>query len=56
MKTLDEIIQQLKKGQSIKISGNEINYCSVERSGDGKTLRFVRTLGNIITVFKTIKY
>ena len=54
-KTLDEKIDSLKKGQSIKISGDETNYCLVERSGKGDILRFVRVLGNKQEIFKTIK-
>lgn len=56
MKTLDQQINSLKPGQSIKISGNEYGTCHVERSGNGDTLRFIRTIGNTTTVFKSCKF
>ena len=46
MSNLDKKISNLKSGDSFMISKNEIAECSVERSGDGKRLRFVRTFPN----------
>jgi hypothetical protein len=43
MSTLDAKINRLKIGGSFIISTTNNIVCSVERSGDGKTLRFVRT-------------
>jgi len=60
MKTLAEIIANLKPSYSAVISSCNNITCSVERSGDGKILRFVREskIGNktYIEVFKTTKY
>ena len=46
MSNLDTKVNSLKKGDSIIISTASNIVCSVERSGDGKTLRFVRTFEN----------
>jgi len=54
METLDQIISKLRPSEQVKISGDDVNYCHVERSGKGDVIRFVRTLGNTTTVFKTI--
>ncbi len=56
--TLNQIINNLNPSGSAIISQCNGIVCSVERSGDGKTLRFVRTSnnGNKIEVFKTCKY
>jgi Tol biopolymer transport system component len=53
---MDKIINSLKPGQSAQIS--EFNGVSVraERSGDGKTLRFVRITADTQTVFRTVKF
>jgi len=51
---LDSIIHNLKNSQSVKISGDNVNYVCIEKSGKGDKVRFVRTLGNYIEVFKTI--
>jgi 16S rRNA U1498 N3-methylase RsmE len=51
---LDSIINNLKNSQSVKISGDDVNYVCVEKSGKGDKIRFVRTLGNYTEVFKTI--
>lgn len=56
--TLSQIINNLKPGYSAIISECNGIVCSVERSGNGETLRYVRTSnnGNKIEVFKTCKY
>lgn len=46
MSNLDLKINSLKSGDSFIISAASNIVCSVERSGDGKTLRFVRTFEN----------
>ena len=51
---LNSIIYNLKNSQSVKISGDDINYVCIEKSGKGDKVRFVRTLGNYTEVFKTI--
>ena len=43
MSNLDAKINKLNPGGFFLISKNEYAECIVERSGDGKTLRFVRT-------------
>ena len=42
MNSLDAKINQLQPGQEIEISRTEAAYCTAERSGDGKTLRYIR--------------
>ncbi len=42
MTVLDQKINALEPGQSVRISGDEKCWVEVERSGDGQTLRFVR--------------
>jgi len=57
MKTnLDKRIDALKPGQSIKISGDETRWCTAERSGDGRTLRFVRHTDAGFQTFKTCNF
>ena len=51
---LNSTIANLKNSQSVKISGNDINYVFIEKSGKGDKVRFVRTIGNYTEVFKTI--
>ncbi len=46
MTNLDSKINGLLAGQSFIISTFKNITCSVERTGDGKTLRFVRTFEN----------
>lgn len=44
--TLDQKLDRLRNGETLITSkGNGIT-CTAERSGDGKTLRFVRTQAN----------
>ena len=56
MKTLDQKIETLKPGQQATLS--ECNGIKViaERSGDGKTLRFIRETQSGFTVFKTTSF
>jgi hypothetical protein len=49
-------INNMKPGQSLKLGGNEKVWTTVERSGDGKTLRFVRHTANGFEVFKKCNF
>ena len=49
-------INALRPGQSIRISADDARWCTAERSGDGRTLRFVRHTGNGSKVFKTCNF
>lgn len=53
---MDAKINNLKAGESIKLGGNDLVWTTCERSGDGKTLRFVRHTQNGFEVFKTVKF
>lgn len=53
MTSTDRAIQSLKPSQSVRISGDAAKWVQVERSGDGKTLRFVRCTPRTSEVFKT---
>lgn len=59
-KNLDAKINTLKPSGSVIISRINNITVTAERSGDGKTLRFVRetptATGYIIEVFKTTKF
>jgi hypothetical protein len=57
MSSLDAKINNLGAGKSIMISKFNNIICSVERTGDGKTLRFVRTFANgSFEVYKTVDF
>ena len=57
MSNLDSKINSLSAGQSMIISKFNNAVCSVERSGDGKKLRFVRTSENgSFEVFKIVDF
>lgn len=54
---MQELINNLKPGQSIETSSFNNIVCSCERSGDGKTLRFVRTFPNgSFEVFRKVNF
>jgi hypothetical protein len=53
---MNNIINSLKPGQSVKISGDANCWVQVERSGNGKTLRFVRCTASTQTVFKACAF
>ena len=53
---MDRIISSLQPGQSVKISGDSAKWVQVERSGNGKTLRFVRCTARTSEVFKTCAF
>jgi hypothetical protein len=54
--TTDQKINGLRNGGSVLISESNGIKVFAERSGDGKTLRFVRESGNTQTVFKICRY
>ncbi len=57
MSKLDSKISNLLAGQSFITSKANNIICSVERSGDGKHLRFVRTFENgSFEVYKTVNF
>jgi len=53
---LDKRIDALNPGQSIEISRTETGHCTAERSGDGRTLRFVRHTDAGFQTFKTCNF
>ena len=54
--TMDSKINKLNPGGSVILSETENGRVVAERSGDGKTLRFVRINGNGFVVFKTCTF
>lgn len=52
MKTLDSKLNAMKPGETLTLGANTW----AERSGDGKTLRFVRGDKNGFVVFKTTRF
>ena len=53
---LDKRIDALNPGQSIEISRTDTGWCTAERSGNGRTLRFVRHTATSFRVFKTCNF
>ena len=49
----EQKIKALKPGHAVVVSSTSAGFVEVQRSGDGKLLRFVRTIGNTSTVFRT---
>lgn len=57
MSNLDLEINNLLPGQSMIVSSYNKIFCSVERTGDGKTLRFIRTFENgSYEVYRTVAF
>jgi hypothetical protein len=54
--TINEQINLLKPGHSFVTSEGPMMYCTVERSGDGKTLRFVRNYANRCEVYRSCNF
>lgn len=54
--TTEQQINKLKPGQSVETSRVGHVWCTVERSGDGNTLRFVRHTCYKSTVFNVQKF
>ena len=52
---MDSRISKLKPGQSIEISRSNNQWVTVERSGNGRIIRFVRHNPNGFEVFKKIR-
>ena len=53
---MDHLINQLNPGQPIELSRCGEVWVTVERSGNGKELRFVRHNSSTSTVFRTTKF
>jgi hypothetical protein len=49
-------INSLRPGQETRISGDANCWVTVERSGDGKTLRYVRNTPAGFVVFRTVRF
>ena len=47
---------KLKPGQSMWISGDSKTWVTVERSGNGKTLRYVRNTPSGSVVFRSVAF
>ena len=56
MTSLDQRINALRPGQEIRISGDDSIWVTVERSGDGKRLRFVRHTLEGFFVFRQMSF
>ncbi|MEM8604581.1 MAG: hypothetical protein AAGF24_12195 [Cyanobacteria bacterium P01_H01_bin.121] len=54
--TTDQIIAKLAPGQSAEISRVGETYCTVERTGNGNTIKFVRHTPSGFTVFRTRQF
>ena len=48
---IDAIIAALRPGQSARITATRAGFVSVERSGDGQVLRYVRHIAEQSVVF-----
>jgi len=53
---LDSEINRLAPGEMLQIGGSEKCWSTAERSGDGKTIRFVRHTPTGFEVFKTSRF
>lgn len=53
---LDFKLNRIAPGGTLYIGGSEKCWSTAERSGDGKTLRFVRHTPNGFEVFKTSRF
>jgi hypothetical protein len=51
-----QTISSLQPGQQARISGDSQCWVTVERSGDGMTLRFVRHTAHGFYVFRSVKF
>lgn len=54
--TTDQKIAALRPGQSVRLTGDSRRHVVAERSGNGKTVRFVRIDGRTSTVFRTVAF
>jgi hypothetical protein len=54
-RTRDQRIDALQPGQDLRLSGDDTIWVTVERSGDGQWLRFVRHTRNGFHVFQTVR-
>ena len=57
MTTLDSKINNLKPGQELQLSESNGIKCHVERTGNGKLLKYVRTFADgSFEVFNTVRF
>ena len=56
MSNLDQQINALKPGHEIRISGDNAIWVTVELSGNGRWLRFVRHTHNGFTVLRQTRF
>ena len=54
--TTDQRIAAMKPGSEITLSGDDNIWVTVERTGNGKELRFVRHTPTTSTVFRTCRF
>jgi hypothetical protein len=54
--TIDQKINALRPGSSIRLSGDAACWCIVERTGDGQWLRYVRHTANDFKVFHRTRW
>lgn len=54
--SLDDKINNINPGREIELSRSNGIRVTAERSGDGKTIRFVRSTKEGFVVFKTCNY
>jgi len=55
LQTVDQRIDALRNGHSLQLSTFGGISVEVQKSGDGRLLRFVRETGNTSIVFRTVK-
>lgn len=56
MASLDERIDALKPGESLTLSEMAGIKCVAERTGDGKTLNFVRLTDRGFEIFRSVPF
>jgi hypothetical protein len=54
--TTEQRINTLPPGRSLRLSGDTACWCTVERSGDGQWLRYVRHTPRGFKVFKRERF
>jgi hypothetical protein len=56
VKSVDEKINSLQPGERVEISKCVNTRCIAERSGDGRTIRFIRETPDEFTVYHSEKF
>lgn len=54
--TLDTRINQLQPGQSLQLGRTETCWTTVERTGDGKKLNFIRHTPNGYEIYRSTSF